>query len=189
MLEALISLDQSLFLFLNGKLANPIFDWLMPILRYRLTWLPLYILITSWLIYRYRLKGAFMILTIILCVGASDQISSQVIKPAVERQRPCQDPEIAPQVRMVVTCGSGYSFTSSHAANHFSMAVLLILFLFRDYRFIIPVALVWALSIVFAQIYVGVHYPLDILGGAILGGLLAIPAWMLFQLGIKKLNK
>lgn len=106
----------------------------------------------------------------IITVSATDLISSRIIKPFFARPRPCLDPDFAVNVRLLVNyCGTNGSFISSHAANHFGLAM----FLFITFRHFAPktvsVFFIWAAVICLAQVYVGVHYPTDILGGAILG--------------------
>ena len=113
-----------------------------------------------------------MILFLGLTFGCTDFISSSLIKPTVQRLRPCNDPEIKSDVKNLVDCGSGYSFPSSHASNHFGLAVFLIVLFFSKWKLILPIGLLWAASISFAQVYVGVHYPIDILAGAMLGGMI-----------------
>jgi membrane-associated phospholipid phosphatase len=92
-----------------------------------------------------------------------------VIKPLVHRLRPCNDPELSSQVHLLVGCGSGYSFVSSHAANHFGFALFIII-LFKDrFSWITVPALLWAFLVSFAQVYVGLHYPADVTLGALIG--------------------
>ena len=91
----------------------------------------------------------------------------------MKRLRPCNDTAINSIVKTRISCGTGYSMPSSHAANHFAISVYLILIFYKRWKYIIPLTLLWAASIGFAQIYVGVHYPLDILAGAVLGGITA----------------
>jgi undecaprenyl-diphosphatase len=83
--------------------------------------------------------------------------------------RPCNEPEIKSEVTIIVDCGTGYSFPSSHATNHFGIAVFLIMMFYHRWKIILPLGIFWAASISFAQIYVGVHYPIDILTGSLLG--------------------
>ena len=172
MLEQLIQFDQNLFFTINHGLSNSFFDWLMPALRNRFFWTPLYLFIIIFSIRTYGKQGWIMILFLALTFGCTDFISSSLIKPTVQRLRPCNDPEIKSDVKNLVDCGSGYSFPSSHASNHFGLAVFLIVLFFSKWKLILPMGLLWAASISFAQVYVGVHYPIDILAGAMLGGMI-----------------
>lgn len=172
MLEQLIQFDQSLFFTINHGLSNSFFDWLMPALRNRFFWTPLYLFIIIFFIRNYGKQGWIMILFLGLTFGCTDFISSSLIKPSVQRLRPCNNPEIKSDVKNLIDCGSGFSFPSSHASNHFGLAVFLIVMLYRKWKLILPIGLFWAASISFAQVYVGVHYPVDILAGAMLGGMI-----------------
>ncbi|RZL15228.1 MAG: phosphatase PAP2 family protein, partial [Pedobacter sp.] len=81
-----------------------------------------------------------------------------------------------------VPCGSGYSFPSAHATNHFGIAVFLILVFYKKWKPILPLGLLWAFSIAFAQVYVGVHYPVDIICGSLLGTLLGFISFRLVKI-------
>jgi len=172
MFEQIIQLDQNLFFAINHGLSNPVFDWLMPILRNRFFWTPLYLFIVIFLVRNYGKKGWLILVFLGLTFGLTDYFSSSIIKPTVERLRPCNDPVLKTEVRNLVACGTGFSFPSSHAANHFAIAVFLILVFYKKWKWILPTGLLWAASISFAQIYVGVHYPIDILSGALLGSII-----------------
>lgn len=172
MLEQLIQFDQNLFFAINHGLSNPFFDWLMPALRNRFFWTPLYLFIIVFFIRNYGKQGWIMILFLGLTFGFTDFFSSSIVKPGVQRLRPCNDPDIKAEVKNIIACGSGYSFPSSHATNHFGLAAFLIVMFYHKWKLILPLGLFWAASISFAQIYVGVHYPVDILAGAILGGMI-----------------
>lgn len=114
----------------------------------------------------------------ITAVGSADFISSQVVKKSVQRVRPCNDTNIA-QVRPLVRCGSGYSFTSSHATNHFALSYFLFATVGFQFKKIRGWLIAWASSVAYAQVYVGVHYPMDVFSGMILGILIAkIFVWM-----------
>jgi undecaprenyl-diphosphatase len=141
----------------------------MPILRDRYTWVLLYLFIIVFSIKNYGKQGFIMILFLVMTFGISDFISSSVIKPNVQRLRPCNETEIKTNVNNLVDCGTGYSFPSSHATNHFGIAVFLIMMFYHKWKIILPIGILWAASISFAQIYVGVHYPIDILTGSLLG--------------------
>ncbi len=169
MLEYLIQFDQNLFFLINQGLANPFFDWLLPLLRSMYFWAPLYLFLIVFLILNYRKYGWMAVGFTLLTFALTDFVSAGIFKQYFMRLRPCNDPDILMYVRNIVGCGSGYSFVSSHATNHFGIAVFLGGFFQDKITWVKPVAILWAASISFAQIYVGVHYPLDILCGIILG--------------------
>ncbi|MEY3678694.1 MAG: hypothetical protein RI924_835 [Bacteroidota bacterium] len=169
MIEQLIQLDHQWFLAVNKGLSNPFFDYLMPILRNRYTWIPLYVLIIYLLIKNFGKTAWFMLLALVLCFGIADYTSSSIIKPAVERLRPCNEIPFSDQLTLRIPCGRGYSFPSSHAANHFAIALFLIVLFRKNRAWLMPLALLWAASISFAQVYVGVHFPVDVTAGALLG--------------------
>lgn len=170
--EQIIQFDQNLFFAINHGLSNPFFDWLMPALRNRFFWTPLYLFMCIFFIRNYGKQGWLVLIFLALSFGFTDYLTSSIIKPAVERLRPCNDPEIKAEVKNIIACGTGFSFPSSHASNHFAMAVFLISIFYHKWKPILPLALFWACLISFAQIYVGVHYPIDILSGAIIGGMI-----------------
>ncbi len=161
--------DLELFLSIHKGLSNSFFDWLMPLLRNRFFWSPLYLFIIIFCIKNYRKQGYYMIGMILATFAMGDLISSRLIKPFVARIRPCNDISLANEIIHRVPCGSGYSFPSAHATNHFAIAVFLICLFYPKWKPILPLGLFWAFLICFAQIYVGVHYPIDTLFGALLG--------------------
>jgi len=173
--EFIQNIDEQLFFLINQKWGNNFFDAILPPIRDRLFWVPLYILITILIIWKFKKKGVLLILLLGLNFAISDQLSSSVIKPAVGRIRPCNDENLKEKVFLRIDrCGVGKSFTSSHATNTFAFAVLCILFFRKRIRGLIPIALFWAFSISYAQVYVGVHYPLDILAGGLLGTIISL---------------
>src|SRR5690606_638916 len=118
MIDQLISLDQEAFLAVNQGMSNVFFDWLMPVLRNPYTWAPLYLFIIVFCVKNYKKRGALIVLFILITFAISDSVSSSLIKNSVQRVRPCNDIEFKEEVNIRVRCGSGYSFTSSHATNH-----------------------------------------------------------------------
>ena len=156
----LLHFDQNLFLILNGTLHNNYLDFLMPILREKIIWAPLYVFIAGFLILNFKREGLLILLFLIATVSACDTLSSKVIKPWIKRDRPCNDPEIGPQTRLLVHCGGGKSFTSSHATNHFGIASFLGLIFVRRFPKLPYVLFGWAAAIAYAQVYVGVHLSL-----------------------------
>ena len=170
MMETILQWDTVLFHWINSGWSNPVFDLLLPAARNKYLWIPLYVLCLSWILFNFSLRqSAWVIFFISASIFASDTISSKLIKYQVHRARPCQELQMEPPVIQRVSCGSGYSFTSSHAANHFCLAALLVI-LFGGYMgHWKHLWWIWAAIISLAQVYVGLHYPLDIIGGALLG--------------------
>lgn len=158
-----------IFLFIQEYLRNPLLDMVLPLLRNKFIWIPLYIVI---LIYSYQWgKKVFFkyLLFLIGLVSISDMVSSRLLKPLFNRLRPCNDFQLNTLFDPLVSCGSGLSFPSSHAVNHFALAAFFYYtahFISFKWRFL---WYVWAFSICFAQVYVGVHYPLDVFIGGLIG--------------------
>lgn len=187
MIEQLVEIDQNLFFAINHGLSNAVFDWLMPILRNRYTWTPLYLFWIIFFIRNYRRKGVVIVVFLLITFAIADTLSSNLIKHAVQRLRPCNDPSLKSAVYTLVPCGRGFSFPSSHAANHFSLAVFLITLFYRKWPWIGILGIGWAAAISFAQVYVGVHFPVDILFGALLGTIIGYMTGSVF-LAIQKEN-
>ena len=165
-MEWLYSIDLALFRLGNQVLVNPAGDWFFPFITDLKHFLVPYGLAALALMIFGKKKGIATVLLLAVAITLSDQISSSLIKPLFARIRPCHTLE---DVRLLVGCGSGFSFTSSHATNNFAMAVLIGHF-WKKAR---PYLLVWAALVAWSRVYVGVHYPSDILGGAVLGSLIA----------------
>jgi undecaprenyl-diphosphatase len=166
----LIRADRKLFALINQQLSHPFLDVIFPWWRETITWTPLYLFLLIFVIANAKKSSLPWIIMALITILLSDQISSSIIKPIFARLRPCNEPELAGSVRLLLDgCGAGYSFTSSHATNHFAIAVFLMITLqnwLKGYGWIF---LLWAITVAYGQVYVGVHYPLDILGGALLG--------------------
>ena len=178
MLESLIAQDKELFSLINMQWCNAFLDLVLPYWRTKTTWIPLYILLFL-IIGKDRGFKIFWVLIVLgLTIAVADQISSEWIKKIVERVRPCNDSSL-PNVRALIHCGSGFSFTSSHATNHFALVMQLFLIFRMTWKARYFVALfIWAALIAYAQVYVGVHYPLDVLAGGLVGCILA---WLVHQ--------
>src|SRR5690606_7703089 len=169
MLQQIIELDKEIFLAINQGLSNPVFDWLLPILRNPFTWAPLYLFLIIFFIKHYGKLGILIVACTLMNFGISDAVSSHLIKKNIKRIRPCNDIEFKHDVNVRVRCGCGYSFTSSHATNHFAMASFWIVLLRRKWRHTLWLCILRAAAFSFSRIYVGVHYPFDIPYGALLG--------------------
>ncbi len=156
------TLDVALFRFINQTLSNPLFDVAMPWLSGNRLFVPLVLLFAAGLIWRGRGKAVLFIFLLALVVGVTDGLVSNTLKHAIGRLRPCAALD---SVRLLVNCGSNGSMPSSHAANWFAMTMVAFLFHRRSWRVMLPLAV----AVSFSRIYNGVHYPSDVLAGAILG--------------------
>jgi membrane-associated phospholipid phosphatase len=162
--------DKQLFLKINTQWTNSSLDDILPWYRDSNTWIPLYLFLLLFTAINYKNKIWPWLLFIAVTATLSDQISSNFFKNFFDRPRPCNDLIMQLQGRLLLNrCPSSFSFTSSHATNHFAAAMFLFLTLKSSFKNWTYLFFFWAGSISYAQIYVGVHYPLDILGGTIIG--------------------
>ncbi len=180
-IDQLLQYDRILFDIVNQALTHPVLDVILPIMRHKETWIPVYLACILWIIYRNRSKAWIPLLAIAITMTVSDTLSSKLIKKSVKRPRPCQVVEQFPETIVRVGCGGGYSFTSSHATNHFTLAWLLPILLGVTKRWFRWLCLFWAGLISISQVYVGVHYPIDIVCGALLGSILGYTVLRLYR--------
>ncbi|MCA0445001.1 MAG: phosphatase PAP2 family protein [Bacteroidetes bacterium] len=179
MTDFLYEIDKTLFYWINHGWSNPVFDVVMPFITNRVTWFPVWIALVAWLILKGGRKGRIVAALIIPVIFLTDQVSSELIKPFIDRVRPSN---ALPDVYLLVKRTMSDSFPSSHAANFFAGATLLTWFYRKTAWICFSLATLVALS----RPYVGVHYPSDILGGAVLGSLLTLAViWLYLQLAKK----
>ncbi|PWE00784.1 phosphatase PAP2 family protein [Marinilabilia rubra] len=176
-METLLQFDQDLLLSLNS-LTSPLFDNFFWVVTSKSIWVPLYAVILYVIFKNQGLKGFFTIIALAVMVALCDQISTNIFKEGFERLRPSRNPALEGVVDLINgKRGGKYGFVSSHATNSFGLAVFSLL-LFR-YRWYSAFILIWALLNSYSRIYMGVHYPGDILGGLILGSLIG---WFVYWL-------
>jgi undecaprenyl-diphosphatase len=169
-IEVLDTIDQRLLLWLNGH-HSAFFDHVMYFVSGRYEWIPLYAVLIGFIIHKYRWKSIWIILAVIIMITLSDQIAN-LLKSGVKRLRPCKDPEIGHLVHLVNNyCGGAYGFVSGHAANSFALTTFVSL-LFRK-KWVTTCMVLWAALVAYSRIYLGVHYPGDVIGGAIIGAVIA----------------
>ncbi len=189
MLELLKSWDADLFLALNGA-HNSIFDFIMFWLSDKFIWIPLYLFFLYLLIKNYKWETIAVFLSILILITLSDQLSVHLFKEVFQRPRPCHEPDLFGMVHLINgKCGGQYGFISSHASNTFALAVFLIQFLGKRYRYFISGILIWAVLIGYSRIYLGVHYPGDVIVGAVLGSVLGLIISRIYIIGSVKFFK
>lgn len=179
MLSTAEALDKQLFVLINSQFSAPWLDPVMMLLREPLTWVPLYIFMLIWS-YK-KMPGQFwwFVGLSVATFAITDFSSASLLKPLAERVRPCYDESLSGLVRSLVGCGGKYSMPSSHAANHFGLAM----FWFCAIKQVTGKKWhwlwLWAFMIGYAQVYVGKHFPGDIIAGAVLG---ILTGWVTFRL-------
>lgn len=187
MVDFLLDIDKQLFLFING-LNTPGIDAGMIVLTNALSWVPLFLLVIGWMIYKLRWKSVIVLLAVVLVIILTDRISAGLLKPLVGRLRPSHEPGLKDLVHIINGYRGGlYSFVSSHAANAFGVATLLWLLLRKQITWI-WVMFIWATFFSYTRIYLGVHYPSDVVGGGVLGVLLGLLVYKLLSLLPAKFN-
>ncbi|MFN8356063.1 MAG: phosphatase PAP2 family protein [Spirosomataceae bacterium] len=173
-------LDTDFFLFLNGH-HSPVLDQVMEWITRKQSWYPFYAFLVIGLMWKLKKRTLFLIPLLVLAITLADQFSSALLKPLVARLRPCHDLSLQALVHLTGDCGGQYGFASSHAANSFALAAMLYLLFRKRWRWTVYL-FVWAIVVSYSRIYVGVHYPLDVIAGAGIGTLISLG---LVQIGCK----
>ena len=178
MIEFLDSIDRKLFLFLNGLHTEGL-DSFMFWFTDKYHWIPLFLLLIGVIIWKYRMESVYILVAVVLVVVLSDLITSGFMKPFFGRLRPSHDPGFEGLVHIVNDYRGGkYSFASSHASNSFGMAFFLWFALRKNFSWI-WLLFVWAALFTYTRIYLGVHYPGDVITGAVIGALIAFGIYKL----------
>lgn len=184
MLEQLKSIDTDLFLALNGA-HSPFFDFVMFWASDKWIWIPLYVFFTYLLFKQYGKRAWILVIMAGLAVVLSDLTATLLFKNVFQRPRPCHEPSLEGIIHLVNRqCGGNYGFISSHAANSFALAAFLSLSLGKKIRFFTPLIIMWALLLCYSRIYLGVHYPGDVIAGAIWGAALGTAVFVLTRIPV-----
>lgn len=182
MLELLKDLDTQLLLYLNS-LHTPFWDVIMYYSTQKYTWLPLYIILLFFIFREYKQRTLIILVSAIILIAATDQVA-MFFKEGLERWRPCRDPEIGPNLHLVKEmCRGRFGFFSAHAATSFAIATFISSF-FKNKVFTFFI-FTWAAFISYTRIYLGAHFPGDIITGAVFGiilGWINIKVFVLFKL-------
>ena len=171
MLEYLQKIDTILFIFFNQTMANPVFDVIMPFITNKKTWIPVWLITIVLLLWKGGRRGRWAVLTAVLAFALTDPLVSRVLKPMIHRIRPCNALD---GVHLLVHKSKGLSMPSAHAANFFALATVFSYF-YRRFQWVL-----WSIAalVAYSRIAVGVHYPSDVLTGAVVG-LLCAGFWIL----------
>jgi len=172
-LEWLNELDKILFILINIELANPVTDLIMPIITSDMNLRVTYAVVMSLLLWKGSPRVRWMVLFSVITMLIADQTSSNFLKDLFQRPRPCQ---IMSDLRLLVDCGSGYAMPSSHAANSFAQAAFFGTLAPKSRWYLIIIAFLISIS----RVFVGVHYPGDVLAGTILGVFMGLLAALMF---------
>ncbi|HEY0677307.1 MAG TPA: phosphatase PAP2 family protein [Chitinophagaceae bacterium] len=161
--------DRNLFTLINRDADNDFFNVVLPFLRESQFWVPFYLFMILFMTMNFKSKGWWWVLGFVLTAALADIISSQIIKENIMRIRPCRDPVLGLEVIFRAKyCPKSSGFTSSHATSHFALSMFIWLTLKQVSRWWGMIFL-WAFAICYTQVYVGVHYPLDVICGGLLG--------------------
>ncbi len=185
MINYLLDLDSQLFVFINQFGVSNFMDSFMTFSSKASTWIILYV---AFVYLFYKKWGKYFFIPVIILamtIAASDRISSGLLKPSIKRPRPCKVEAL--HARTPTGCNSPYGFVSSHASNHAALALFVILIL--NPPFVISALLIiWTLLIAYSRVYLGVHYPGDVLFGMILGSLLSLLSYPIHLWTMKRFS-
>jgi undecaprenyl-diphosphatase len=174
-------MDTALFHLINQDGQNSFFDWFMPFMTDLKNFTYVLVILGAYIVWRERKGGLVFLLFVGLTLAITDPFSSRLLKEWVGRIRPCQ---VLENVRLLTDCNTSYSFPSSHAVNIFAVAY----FLSQMFRRLAPLFFAIAAVVGYSRVYMGIHYPLDVIGGAAIGLLIAWPMRRLKDWVLERLN-
>lgn len=171
MLETLQQLDATVLIWINNALKSDWMDAVMLFCSGKLTWVPWYAVLLFFL-YKSNPKRIWINLVLVACcIALADQLASGLLKPLAARLRPCHNDAVNVHLILIKgICGGQYGFVSSHAANVFAVFFFFVLKdVFQKIKYMTYILLVWAIIVSLSRVYLGVHYPGDVLCGALIG--------------------
>ncbi|MBU2553846.1 MAG: phosphatase PAP2 family protein [Bacteroidetes bacterium] len=168
MFDFLLHLDKELLLAINQQ-HSVFLDYLMVFASAKLTWLPLYLFLAYLIVKRFKWQSALVFVMIALTIAIADQSSVHLFKETFLRLRPCHQPDLTELIRTIKGCGGQYGFVSSHATNSAALVAFLFMVLKPVNRWLATLLIIYVLLIMYSRVYLGVHFPADVLAGAALG--------------------
>ncbi|WP_291965095.1 phosphatase PAP2 family protein [Maribacter sp.] len=186
MLEELLQLDKDFFLYLNG-LGSPQWDNFFQFISHKFSAIPLYLFLLILSFQKFGTKKTLLLLvSVALLITVTDQLGN-FFKYGIARLRPCHDPKVEPYMRLVKSyCGGKFGYFSAHASNSFALAVFFGSILKSEIKYLGFLLVIWAALVAYSRVYIGVHFPLDIITGAVIGSLFG---WLFVKLFIFVLRK
>ena len=179
-INSLIEIDKQLFTFLNS-LHTPLMDSVMTAVSNKFTFIPLY-LIFIYTIFKTTRKKWIVLFSLLFIVGLTDITASQLAKPYFKRLRPCHDTSLKDVHIVNNHCGKQYGYFSSHASITYGIALFMgLLYQNKKKRFLLYLLLLWGSLVAYSRIYLGVHFPLDVITGAICGCVFSSLIFMLLK--------
>lgn len=185
-METLIDKDQQLFLYLNGLGSEP-YDAFWMFMTDKWSSIPLYVFLLILCLRTLKWKKTIVVLVLVaLMIGVTDQLAN-AFKYGFERLRPCHEEDIVPLMRLVKSyCGGQFGYFSAHASNSFAVVTFFSILLNKNYKWLPMVLVIWGITVAYSRIYIGVHYPLDVITGISIGMVLGLLFSKLFKYTIKR---
>ncbi len=188
-MEQLLDYDAALFLYLNN-LGSTTWDWFWLFMTNKYYQIPIYVVFLVLLLKTKHWKEVVLVMvTVALLITVTDQTATYFKRELFMRWRPCLQEGVMEYTRQILGRCIGYGYFSGHAANSMAVAVFLRFVLRKHYRRIVPLFIVWALIVGYSRIYVGVHYPLDVMTGFAFGTMYASLFYLLYRYVLKRFLK